>query len=89
MKLYATVTSERASKGQGGNEFIGIDLKDENQVVFGTINVYPTEDLYTFVRVHGKGAEFSRETKGKKQKDEIKQQLKDDREQDAFNAGLQ
>jgi len=26
MKLYATVTSERASKGQGGNKFIAIDL---------------------------------------------------------------
>ena len=29
MKLYATVTSERASKGQGGNEFIVVELKDE------------------------------------------------------------
>ena len=26
MRLYATVTSERASKGQGGNEYINIDL---------------------------------------------------------------
>lgn len=26
MKLYATVTSERASKGQGGNEYVNIDL---------------------------------------------------------------
>lgn len=26
MKLYATVTSERASKGQGGNEFVRIEL---------------------------------------------------------------
>ena len=26
MKLYATVTSERASKGQGGNEYIEIEL---------------------------------------------------------------
>ena len=30
MKLYATVQSERASKGQGGNEYIDISLKDEN-----------------------------------------------------------
>ncbi len=32
MKLYATTTSERASKGQGGNEFLEIKLtvsKDE------------------------------------------------------------
>lgn len=26
MKLYATVTSERASKGQGGNEYLDIDI---------------------------------------------------------------
>lgn len=26
MKLYATVSSERASKGQGGNEYIDVDL---------------------------------------------------------------
>ena len=29
MKLYATVTSDRASKGQGGNEAITITLKAE------------------------------------------------------------
>lgn len=27
MKLYATITSERASKGQGGNQFLEIELK--------------------------------------------------------------
>lgn len=26
MKLYATVTSERASKGQGGNKYLDIDI---------------------------------------------------------------
>jgi hypothetical protein len=30
MKLYATTTSERATKGQGGNKEILIDLKIEN-----------------------------------------------------------
>ena len=34
MKLYATTTSERASKGQGGNQFLSIDINDElNQVI--------------------------------------------------------
>ncbi len=33
MELYAIVTSERASKGQGGNEFLFIKLRDENGVV--------------------------------------------------------
>lgn len=32
MKLYATVTSERASKGQGGNEYIEIILKVQDRV---------------------------------------------------------
>ena len=26
MKLYASVTSERATKGQGGNDYINIDI---------------------------------------------------------------
>jgi len=30
MKLYATTTSERASKGQGGNEYICISLTVQN-----------------------------------------------------------
>jgi hypothetical protein len=29
MKLYATTSSERASKGQGGNEFLTIEIKAE------------------------------------------------------------
>jgi len=29
MKLYATTTSERASKGQGGNQFLTIEIKAE------------------------------------------------------------
>lgn len=35
MKLYATTTSERASKGQGGNKFLTVHL----QVGSGRINV--------------------------------------------------
>lgn len=31
MKLYATVSSERASKGQGGNEYIDIDISGEKR----------------------------------------------------------
>jgi uncharacterized ferredoxin-like protein len=29
MKLYATTTSERASKGQGGNQFLTIEIQAE------------------------------------------------------------
>lgn len=31
MKLYATTTSERASKGQGGNQFLKIEIIDEER----------------------------------------------------------
>lgn len=31
MKLYATTTSERASKGQGGNEFVMINFLAETE----------------------------------------------------------
>ena len=36
MKLYATTTSERASKGQGGNKFLEINILDEhkNEILF-------------------------------------------------------
>lgn len=31
MKLYATTSSERASKGQGGNDFLFLQVKNENE----------------------------------------------------------
>lgn len=31
MKLYATVQSERASKGQGGNQFLKVDITGEHE----------------------------------------------------------
>src|ERR1700678_3945605 len=31
MKLYVKITSERASKGQGGNDCVNIDLFGENE----------------------------------------------------------
>lgn len=38
MKLYSTIKSERASKGQGGNDFVsGVFTCDENEVVKVTI----------------------------------------------------
>lgn len=38
MKLYATTTSERASKGQGG-EYLDIEIKNDDRIVFATIKV--------------------------------------------------
>ena len=39
MKLYATVTSERASKGQGG-EWLEIEVLNESQTPVANIAVY-------------------------------------------------
>ena len=52
MKLYATITSERASKSQGGNEYLIIDLmvgsaKESEQV--GQVELY----LYDDDKQHG------------------------------------
>jgi hypothetical protein len=43
MKLYATTTSERASKGQGG-EYLVIELKNEAKKVFAKFLVVKTQD---------------------------------------------
>ena len=49
MKLYATVTSERASKGQGGNDFLDIVLfygDAKNSKELATISVKPVSGGY-------------------------------------------
>lgn len=54
MKLYATITSERATKGQGG-KWLDIEIMGENNVVIARIKVsssYPYEynvDVYPVV----------------------------------------
>lgn len=42
MKLYATVSSERATKGQGGNEYLNIDVKNEAEVVILSVRAFPS-----------------------------------------------
>lgn len=47
MKLYATVASERASKGQGGNDYLKISLtvgSAKNAIDFGTLILDQRED---------------------------------------------
>lgn len=44
MKLYATTTSERASKGQGGNKWLRVELQAEiggKRETVARINLYP------------------------------------------------
>jgi len=71
MKLYATTTSERSSRGQGG-KWLLIEIRDESEKVFATLRVDDDEDLlYPVIKIHSLGAieEVSlSETKGKKQK---------------------
>lgn len=44
MKLYATTTSERASKGQGGNKFIDVLFTGETNQPFLYVKVRPIGD---------------------------------------------
>ena len=39
MKLYATTTSERATKGQGGNDYLSIDVQNEDKESILTIKI--------------------------------------------------
>lgn len=85
MKLYATTTSERASKGQGGNEYLRVSLTVGNakeQANAGVIEVIESSPNKFAIKYHlnGKtkllqevntnGTIF--ETKGKSQKGEKK-----------------
>lgn len=51
MKLYATVTSERASKGQGGNDFLNIKLivDNGNRHEIGIVRLAPHLDGWMLV----------------------------------------
>jgi len=44
MKLYATTTSERASKGQGGNDFLTVEVKGENGEPLLSLTFEPTAE---------------------------------------------
>ena len=66
MKLYATTTSERASKGQGGNKQVEILLQvdDKLKVQAGRIIMKAEQDGYIINYYPICGASF-RATKGK------------------------
>ena len=70
MKLYATTTSERATKGQGGNNYLKIEVKDEKKEVIMKIDVdFTIKGLdYTFWADPRKLREVKE--KGEKQKGE-------------------
>lgn len=41
MKLYATTSSERATKGQGGNDYLDINITNEHKHLLAYIRVTP------------------------------------------------
>lgn len=76
MKLYAKVSSERATKGQGGNKFLDIQLMYEwenERVFYGSITLN-SDGVLTFITPKGKINtiatlhEIGITTKGEKQK---------------------
>lgn len=82
MKLYATTTSERATKGQGGNKFISIDLmtgSTKESEIFATIRLNIINNVYTLwldgeiVKERGifEDGLMETRTKGERQKGEL------------------
>lgn len=53
MNLYASVESDRACKGQGGNDFININISDKQKdhvVGLSFIRVIGTEDIVLIIQ---------------------------------------
>jgi hypothetical protein len=74
MKLYATTTSERASKGQGG-KWIEIEVKDENKEIIAIMKFStPPEGVKdkTLLGYWFSDELLKVEIKGNKQKDELR-----------------
>lgn len=46
MKLYATITSERSTKGQGGNDFLEIVITGAHETELITLKIHPNGSKY-------------------------------------------
>jgi hypothetical protein len=46
MTLYATVTSERATKGQGGNDYLEIVITGAHETELITLKIHPNGSKY-------------------------------------------
>lgn len=68
-KLYTTATSEKASKGQGGNKWLYVDIKDEEEKSLLYIQLDIAQNGDILGSISGQVNETFR-IKGKKQKDE-------------------
>ena len=67
MKLYATVTSERAQKSQGGNNFVEVQVRgeDRNTIIAG-LRILPDDTNYRITIFDGKGYNTTYIPKGEK-----------------------
>jgi hypothetical protein len=67
-KLYCIAKSEKASKGQGGNEWLDIDIKNEQEKVIMRVRLSMLGENIIFhywdITMNGEG--FTGEIKGKK-----------------------
>lgn len=78
MRLYSTVTSERASKGQGGNKYLDIKILNEKkeEIMDITLQVNETKQGDLISLCYGidesKIVSIGRTSKGKQKKDECK-----------------
>lgn len=52
MKLYATTTSERASKAQGGNKYIETIINDEHKKVIYHVSIIPYDGDHLIIEHH-------------------------------------
>lgn len=83
MKLYATVASERASKGQGGNKFLDIDIQSGDErghklritlehseigTLDSRVSFVSADSLATLYNLQAMTREAIREMKGERQK---------------------
>lgn len=79
MKLYATVTSERASKGQGGNEYINIDLmRGSAKDSVKCYRIHLTERSIALLKGEQVIFQELATTKGEKQKGECEHEWSDE-----------
>lgn len=58
MKLYGKIKSERAEEGQGGNDYLDIEITDDKRQNIATIKVLPGEKIKVTIGVNKEFAQL-------------------------------
>ena len=58
MKLYGSIRSERAEKGQGGNDFLEIEITNDQRKEIASIKILPGDKVKVTVDVNEELAEL-------------------------------